>query len=137
MTPITTLAAGLIVGRYLLGKKKFVREKLTTEQLRLRIGSRLRDIGIRKSYPLDAQKLADDLLPRDDESLRPWWKTVAEHFTHHEPETWAERIKEKIYPESRPIDEMLVSPRVDRISYDQAQKLSFKPAKLGQQFGPL
>jgi membrane protein len=114
MTPITTLAAGLIVGRYLLGKKKFMHEKLTPEQLRLRIGSRLRDIGIRKSYPLDAQKLADDLLPRDNESLRPWWKTVAERFTHHEPETWGERIKEK------------VSDRVESMTKDRGFVYGFK-----------
>ena len=48
-----------------------------------------------------------------------------------------DRVREKIYADRIPATKILVSPRVDRISYDDAQKLTFKPAKLGDQFGPL
>ncbi len=46
-------------------------------------------------------------------------------------------VMEKIYPEKRPVDRLLVSPRTDRISWKEAQKLSYKPAKIGTQFGPM
>lgn len=47
-------------------------------------------------------------------------------------------MQQRIYPEARPFDELLVAGPVGRISYAQAQELSdFRPAKLGEQFGPL
>ena len=50
----------------------------------------------------------------------------------------AERIWRQVYSETQPIDDLLISPRVDRISYDQAQQLTeWRPAKLGDQLGPL
>lgn len=48
------------------------------------------------------------------------------------------KIRELIYPDIRPLDQISVSGPVDRISYAEAQKLTkWKPAKLGDQFGPL
>ena len=35
------------------------------------------------------------------------------------------------------MDELLVSPQVDRISWDDAQRLDYRPAALGERFGPL
>ncbi|MBD0329223.1 MAG: alpha-mannosidase [Thermoleophilia bacterium] len=49
----------------------------------------------------------------------------------------SERIRALIYPETRPADEILVSPRVDRISWEEAQGLEYRPARLGEAFGPL
>ena len=43
----------------------------------------------------------------------------------------------KIYSESRPVDSLLVSPKVERISVEEAAGLNYKPATIGQQFGPL
>jgi len=49
----------------------------------------------------------------------------------------AERMKKLIYPHCRPVEQLLVAGPVDRITCDEAQKLKYRPAKLGEQFGPL
>ena len=49
----------------------------------------------------------------------------------------SERLRAAIRPETRPVDELLVSPAVDRISWDEAQALEYRPAELGERFGPL
>lgn len=49
----------------------------------------------------------------------------------------ADSLFSRIYPEKRAVSQLLVSPRVERISYADAQKLKYRPAKIGQQFGPL
>ncbi|HEY8668749.1 MAG TPA: alpha-mannosidase [Tepidisphaeraceae bacterium] len=48
----------------------------------------------------------------------------------------APRMEGKIYAQRRAADQILVSGRVDRIAYAEAQKLAYRPAKLGQEFGP-
>ncbi len=48
----------------------------------------------------------------------------------------AAQMRTKIYPELRPVDSLKVSPKVDRISYQQAQTLDYRPTKPGEQFGP-
>ena len=58
-------------------------------------------------------------------------------YTRERVKQLAERIKDKIYSATAPAEKILVSPRVDRISYAEAQDLKYKPAKLGDQFGPL
>ncbi len=58
-------------------------------------------------------------------------------YTRERIKQLADRIKDKIYSATAPVEQILVSPRVDRISYADAQELKFKPAKLGDQFGPL
>lgn len=58
-------------------------------------------------------------------------------YTRERVKQLADRIKDKIYSATVPAKRILVSPRVDRISYDEAQKLKYRPAKLGDQFGPL
>jgi alpha-mannosidase len=47
------------------------------------------------------------------------------------------RLRALLYPETRPPDELLVGPRVDRIQWEEAQGLEYRPAELGQRFGPL
>jgi alpha-mannosidase len=49
----------------------------------------------------------------------------------------SDRLRALIYPQTRPTDEILVSPPVDRISWDDAQQLDYRPAELGERFGPL
>ena len=49
----------------------------------------------------------------------------------------AERLRAAVWAETRPLDELLVSEAVDRISYEQAQALAYRPAELGEHFGPL
>ena len=48
-----------------------------------------------------------------------------------------ERLSKKIYAARQPVAELLVSPPVDRIPWAEAQRLNYRPAKLGEQFGPL
>jgi alpha-mannosidase len=58
-------------------------------------------------------------------------------YTQQRLKLLAERMKERIYPQTRPVEQILVSGPVDRISIAAAQELSYRPAKLGEQFGPL
>lgn len=46
-------------------------------------------------------------------------------------------LRGKIYSARRPVDELLVAGPVDRINYKEAQKLKYRKAELGEQFGPL
>jgi len=47
------------------------------------------------------------------------------------------RLRALAYPDTRAVDELLVSPQVDRISWEEAQRLEYRPAALGERFGPL
>src|SRR5438874_9427734 len=59
-------------------------------------------------------------------------------YTRQRIQQLAERMRQKIYSQKIPIEDLLVSDRVERISYDEAQKLKkWKLAKRGMQFGPL
>ncbi|MDX6476698.1 MAG: alpha-mannosidase, partial [Gaiellaceae bacterium] len=49
----------------------------------------------------------------------------------------SERLRERLYPETRAPDELLVAGPVDRISYDEAARLEYRPATLGERLGPL
>ena len=49
----------------------------------------------------------------------------------------AERLMALAYPERRAPDELLVSPRTGRIGHAEAQQLAFRPASVGERFGPL
>jgi alpha-mannosidase len=49
----------------------------------------------------------------------------------------SERLHAQIWSDTRPLDELLVSEQVDRISWSEAQSLSYRPAELGERFGPL
>ena len=49
----------------------------------------------------------------------------------------SERLRAAIWAETRPLDELLVSEAVDRISYADAQALPLRAAGLGERFGPL
>ena len=49
----------------------------------------------------------------------------------------SERLRNAIWPEVRPLDELLVSGAVDRIGFDEADRLPMRPAELGERFGPL
>ncbi len=46
-------------------------------------------------------------------------------------------MKALIYPQLHPVKALLMAGSTDRISYDAAQKLNYKPVKLGQPLGPL
>ena len=45
-------------------------------------------------------------------------------------------MKALIYPATKSVSKLLMSDPTDRITYDEALKLQFKPVKLGQQLGP-
>lgn len=49
----------------------------------------------------------------------------------------SERLRERIRREIAPATELLVAGPVDRISRAQAQALEYRPAELGERFGPL
>jgi alpha-mannosidase len=48
-----------------------------------------------------------------------------------------ERLRELVWPEAVAPDELTVAGPVDRIAYDQAQALEYRPVDLGERFGPL
>ena len=52
-------------------------------------------------------------------------------------EQTSHRLRARVYAETRAVGELLVSPRVDRISWAEAQALDYRPAALGERFGPL
>lgn len=49
----------------------------------------------------------------------------------------AGHLRSLVYPDARPLDELLVAGPVDRISRADAQRLDYRPAELGDRFGPL
>ena len=49
----------------------------------------------------------------------------------------ADRMFQKIYPEKRPVDQLLVVGPVDRITRDEALVLDYRATGPGEQFGPL
>jgi alpha-mannosidase len=49
----------------------------------------------------------------------------------------SERLRERVYPELCDPAELLVAGPVDRISYDEAAALDYRPAQLGERLGPL
>ena len=48
----------------------------------------------------------------------------------------ASRLRSLIHPEAVAPDELLVSERTGRISYAEAQELEYRPAEIGETFGP-
>ncbi|HET6172740.1 MAG TPA: glycoside hydrolase family 38 C-terminal domain-containing protein [Gaiellales bacterium] len=58
-------------------------------------------------------------------------------YTRERLAQMSDRLRAAIYPESRAADEVLVSEPVERISWDEAQALDYRPAELGERFGPL
>jgi alpha-mannosidase len=49
----------------------------------------------------------------------------------------ATRLQQLIYPDVRPVGSLQISPRVDRISYDEALGLPYRDVELGRQLGPV
>jgi alpha-mannosidase len=49
----------------------------------------------------------------------------------------SERLRGLVYPEVRPVDELLVAGPVDRISWEEAQELAYRPARPEERYGPL
>ena len=58
-------------------------------------------------------------------------------YTRQRLRQTSERLRERIYRDARPADEVLVSAAVGRISWDEAQALEYRPAVMGERFGPL
>ena len=58
-------------------------------------------------------------------------------YTRERLAQMSQRLQERIYPQVRPADSVLVSGPVDRISWEDAQALSYRPAQIGERFGPL
>jgi alpha-mannosidase len=49
----------------------------------------------------------------------------------------SQRLRELVHPQTRPLDELLVSPAVGRIERAEAQGLGYRPAEPGERYGPL
>ena len=49
----------------------------------------------------------------------------------------AMRLQQLIYPEVREPDALRISPRIDRITYDEARALTYREVTLGEQLGPI
>ena len=58
-------------------------------------------------------------------------------YTRDRFELMSARLRERVYREARAADSVLVAGPVDRISWDEAQALSYRPAQAGERFGPL
>jgi alpha-mannosidase len=48
----------------------------------------------------------------------------------------SQRLLADVYPETAPVDELRVAGPVDRLSWEAAQRLEYRPAELGERFGP-
>ena len=46
------------------------------------------------------------------------------------------RLGRRIHPDRHPLDELRISPPVDRIGHAEAQELEYRPAELGERLGP-
>jgi len=49
----------------------------------------------------------------------------------------SDRLRALVYPETVPLDELLVSEPAGRIPYEEAQALAYRPHEPGERFGPL
>jgi len=49
----------------------------------------------------------------------------------------SERLRAQLFSDPRAVDSLEVAGPVDRISWDDAQALDYRPAELGERFGPL
>ncbi|MFL6019460.1 MAG: alpha-mannosidase [Gaiellaceae bacterium] len=58
-------------------------------------------------------------------------------YTRRRLRQTSQRLRGLIHARTRPLDELLVSPQVDRISWDEAQALEYRPVEPGRRFGPL
>ncbi|HEY3543350.1 MAG TPA: glycoside hydrolase family 38 C-terminal domain-containing protein [Gaiellaceae bacterium] len=47
------------------------------------------------------------------------------------------RLRARMFADTRPVGELLVAGPVDRIPWEEARALDFRPAELGERFGPL
>jgi len=55
-------------------------------------------------------------------------------YTRRRLERTSARLRTRAYAQTRQVDQLLVSPRVDRISWQEAQALDYRPAELGERF---
>jgi alpha-mannosidase len=58
-------------------------------------------------------------------------------YTRRRLQQMSARLRDAVFADTRPVDELLVSQQVGRISWDEAQTLDYRPAELGERFGPL
>ena len=58
-------------------------------------------------------------------------------YTRERLAQMSQRLLEQVYPDVRPADSVLVTGPVDRISWEAAQALEYRPAAIGERFGPL
>jgi alpha-mannosidase len=57
-------------------------------------------------------------------------------YTRPRLKQFASRLRNLIYGRKKPVEQLLVSEKVDRISYAAAQELAYRPVALGERFGP-
>jgi alpha-mannosidase len=49
----------------------------------------------------------------------------------------SQRLRALVYADARPVDELVVAGPVDRISWEEAQRLDYRAVSAGERFGPL
>jgi len=59
------------------------------------------------------------------------------NYTRDRLRDLAKTIDALVYPATCAVADLAVSPRVDRISFEAAERLDYRPVKLGEAFGPL
>jgi alpha-mannosidase len=58
-------------------------------------------------------------------------------YTRRRLQQTSQELFALVHRDRRPVDGLLVSPQVDRISWEEAQAHEYRPARLGERFGPL
>jgi alpha-mannosidase len=58
-------------------------------------------------------------------------------YTRRRLRQTSERLRARVFSDARPVDALAVAGPVDRITWDEAQALDYRPAELGERFGPL
>ncbi len=58
-------------------------------------------------------------------------------YTRRRLQQLTERMQGRIYPQTLALEQLEISSKVERIAYEEALKLQYRPVKLGAQLGPL
>ena len=59
------------------------------------------------------------------------------HHTRRRIQQLVERLRSRIYREVIDVEDLHISPPVDRLTYEQAQDLQYEPVRPGRQLGPM
>src|SRR5207237_2389 len=106
-------------------------------QLDSRRGQLLRCVRLRLSLFLERDHPPGDHASACTESQSPIPSIRHPEYTRARLAQTSERLRERVYPDTREPDELLVAGPVDRISFEDAAALEYRSAELGVRLGPL